>query len=165
MRVALSILILLAGSGSAQTRRQGDDGSSAASSLLHDLLEAHNEVRARVGVGPLKWSAKLEESAQDWAEALVARNQFAHRPNLPYGQNLFASTAPQSAEYVVRAWASEAREYDYRTNRCSGMCGHYTQIVWARTRELGCGVARGPRRQVWVCEYDPPGNWVGRRPY
>jgi uncharacterized protein YkwD len=164
MRGMLSILALVAGIGSAQTaRRQGEE--PAAFSFSSEMLEAHNTVRERVGVAPLRWSARLEKSAQDWAEALVSRNQFAHRPNLKYGQNLFMSTAPQSAESVVKAWAAEARDYDYRTNRCHGMCAHYTQVVWAGTREVGCGEGRGPRREVWVCEYDPPGNWVGRRPY
>ena len=29
----------------------------------------------------------------------------------------------------VGAWAAESRSYDYPSNRCSGVCGHYTQIV------------------------------------
>jgi pathogenesis-related protein 1 len=66
---------------------------------------------------------------------------------------------------VVNAWAAESRNYDYRSNCCRGVCGHYTQIVWAGTQEVGCAVARGGRREVWVCNYDPPGNWAGKRPY
>jgi len=45
------------------------------------------------------------------------------------------------------------------------VCGHYTQIVWRDTKQVGCGVARDNRREIWVCNYDPPGNWVGHRPY
>jgi pathogenesis-related protein 1 len=66
---------------------------------------------------------------------------------------------------VVGAWAGESRNYDYASNKCRGVCGHYTQIVWAGTREVGCAVATGGGRQVWVCNYDPPGNWIGKRPY
>jgi len=55
--------------------------------------------------------------------------------------------------------------YNYKTNRCKGMCGHYTQIVWRDTKELGCGVARGGDREIWVCDYSPPGNYQGRLPY
>ena len=62
-------------------------------------------------------------------------------------------------------WAAEARNYDYGSNKCSRVCGYYTQIVWGDAREVGCAVARGGGREVWVCEYDPPGNWVGKRPY
>jgi hypothetical protein len=32
------------------------------------------------------------------------------------------------------------------------------QIVWAKTRAVGCAVAKCPRRGIWVCNYDPPGN-------
>jgi hypothetical protein len=38
-------------------------------------------------------------------------------------------------------------------------------LVWNNTREVGCAVASEPGREVWVCNYDPPGNWIGERPY
>jgi len=66
---------------------------------------------------------------------------------------------------VVKLWADEARSFDVRTNSCTGVCGHYTQIVWRATRDVGCAEATDRYRQVWVCEYDPPGNVVGYRPY
>jgi hypothetical protein len=65
---------------------------------------------------------------------------------------------------VVGLWAKEARGYDIRANTCSGVCGHYTQIVWAKTRAVGCAVAWNPQR-VWVCDYDPPGKVIGFPPY
>lgn len=130
------------------------------------MLSAHNAVRTRVGLVPLAWSARVAASAQEWADTLLARRQFFHRPHSNYGENLFEITgAPASPAQVVNAWAEEIRNYDYKSNRCRGVCGHYTQIVWSDTREVGCAVARGGGREVWVCEYDPPGNWVGKRPY
>jgi hypothetical protein len=66
---------------------------------------------------------------------------------------------------VVASWADEARGYNVSANSCTGVCGHYTQIVWRKTRSVGCAVAADPGREVWVCEYDPPGNVVGYRPY
>ena len=154
MRHAFWLLILVAGAGSAQ------------SFLARDMLAAHNSVRARVGMAPLSWSDRLATRAQDWADNLMARKQFAHRPNSAYGENLFEVTgAYVSPSEVVNAWARESRDYDYRSNKCHGVCGHYTQIVWADTREVGCAVSRRGGREIWVCNYDPPGNWVGRRPY
>jgi hypothetical protein len=38
-------------------------------------------------------------------------------------------------------------------------------MVWSTTKEVGCGVARNSRREVWVCNYDPPGNYIGKRPF
>ena len=68
-------------------------------------------------------------------------------------------------DFVVSTWRAEAQDYDYASNTCRKVCGHYTQVVWASTKQLGCGVARDSKREVWVCNYDPPGNWVGKRPY
>ena len=134
--------------------------------MARDMLVAHNAVRAGAGTAPLAWSDRLAALSQDWADILLMRNQFAHRPRSAYGENLFEITgAAASSSQVVNAWAGESRHYDYNSNRCHGVCGHYTQIVWAETKEVGCAVARGARREIWVCNYDPPGNWVGKRPY
>lgn len=167
MRHTFWLLIVLAGIGGAQWRRF-DDGQPliARSSLAHEMLAAHNAVRAQVGMAALAWSARLAARSQDWADTLLARRQFAHRPNSNYGENLFEIMgATATPAQVVRVWAGESRNYDYTSNRCRGVCGHYTQIVWADTKEVGCAVARGGGREVWVCSYDPPGNWIGKRPY
>ena len=164
MRHTFWLLILLAGPGGAQWRHFGE-GQPAIEpySLARDMLAVHNAVRARVGTAPLAWSHPLAARSQDWADTLLARGQFAHRPNSPYGENLFEiEGAAASPAEVVEAWAGESRNYDYSSNRCRGVCGHYTQIVWRDTKEMGCAVARGRGREVWVCDYDPPGNW---RPY
>jgi pathogenesis-related protein 1 len=167
MRHAFWLLIVLTGTGGAQWRRVGEGRPAIApSSPARDMLAIHNAVRARVGIAPLAWSDRLAARSQDWADTLVARMQFGHRPNSPYGENLFEITgATASSAQVVNAWASESRNYDYSSNRCRGVCGHYTQIVWGDTKELGCAVARGGGREVWVCDYDPPGNWASKRPY
>jgi len=167
MRHAVCLLIVLAGTGSGQWRRFGDGQRSIVSApLSREMLAAHNEVRTRIGVAPLSWSEKLAAHAQEWADSLLARRQFAHRPKSKYGENLFEVVgASASASQVVDAWASESGDYDYATNRCRGVCGHYTQIVWRDTKEVGCAVARGAGREVWVCNYSPPGSWIGKRPY
>jgi len=137
-----------------------------ARSIAQEMLAAHNAIRARVGEHPLVWSAQVAAVAQDWANHLIATNAFSHRPNNRYGENLYAiSGGSMSATEAVNGWAAEARGYDIRSNACAGVCGHYTQIVWASTRAVGCAVASNGYRQVWVCDYDPPGNVVGERPY
>jgi pathogenesis-related protein 1 len=166
MRHTFWLLLLLAGNGGAQWRCFGDGPAIAPSSVACDILAVHNAVRQRVGMLPLAWSDRLATRSQDWADTLLARKEFVHRPNSTYGENLFESTgATASSAQVVNAWAAESRNYDYGANRCRGVCGHYTQIVWGDTKEVGCAVARGRGREVWVCDYYPPGNWVGKRPY
>lgn len=130
------------------------------------MIQAHNAVRDRLNLPPLVWSDKVAAVAQQWALTLLERNQFAHRPKSIYGENLFeVDGARFSPGQVVNQWASESRNYDYASNRCKGTCGHYTQIVWRGTQELGCGVASNAKREIWVCDYSPPGNVTGRRPF
>lgn len=129
-------------------------------------LSAHNQVRARYNLPPLRWSPRLADAAAKWADFLISEHRFEH-DRLPYGQNLYEivnGTAGPST--VVDAWASEAAVYDYARNTCMGPhCGHYTQLVWKSTVEVGCASARSGNRQVWVCNYDPPGNYAGERPF
>ena len=70
---------------------------------------------------------------------------------------LFAVTATQ----VVDEWGAESADYSAMDRTCAWnrQCGHYTQIVWAATREVGCGTSVCPTLgQVWVCNYRPAGN-------
>ncbi len=134
--------------------------------MARDLLAAHNQVRFHTDVPPLRWSDRLAAHAQEWANHLLHTGQFIHRPRPLYGENLFDIEGPRATpEEVIGYWASESRDYNYRSNTCRGVCGHYTQLVWSGTREVGCAVARDATREVWVCNYNPPGNWVGERPY
>jgi uncharacterized protein YkwD len=142
-------------------------GAQQPSGIAREFTDAHNAVRKTVGVAPLRWSERLAASAKEWADSLLASGRFTHRPGSQTGENLYelrgASATPT---LVVRTWADEGRGYDYSSNQCrAGSCGHYTQIVWRDTHELGCAVARARGREVWVCEYNPAGNWEGQRPY
>jgi uncharacterized protein YkwD len=134
--------------------------------LAAEMLAEHNRVRTRAGVPELAWSEDLARAAQAWADTLIAEQRFEHQPNGKYGENLYRVTGRRvRPQRVVATWASEAADFDREANRCQSVCGHYTQIVWRTTTEVGCAVARGGSREVWVCEYAPPGNYRGVRPY
>jgi uncharacterized protein YkwD len=164
---ACLLLCMAAGFAHAQALGQAERPAAVlSSSFAREMLKEHNAVRASVGIPPLQWSEHLAAVAQNWANRLVAQRKFEHSPDTLYGENLFdISGQPATAALAVKFWASESRNYDYASNSCRGMCGHYTQIVWRDTRSVGCAVARGGGREVWVCNYDPAGNWLGQRPY
>ncbi|CAG2213593.1 unnamed protein product [Mytilus edulis] len=75
----------------------------------------------------------------------------------------------------VASWVNEKKDYDYASNSCSGVCGHYTQVVWADSTKLGCAVGSCPSMtnlpsyfrnvKFVVCNYGPGGNFNGRKPY
>ncbi len=134
--------------------------------LAREILDAHNAVRAELKLPLLQWSNELADLSRKWANTLLVQNRFYIDPNTPYGQNLFMVTGGSvSPAVVVRQWASESQSYDHDSNTCSGICGHYTQLVWKRTSRVGCAVARSSDREVWVCDYDPPGNVLNQSPY
>jgi pathogenesis-related protein 1 len=163
-RPFLPLCFLLAGCALSAGSLQGGPEKS----MEKEILAAHNKVRKRAGVPPLTWSDRLASMARDWATSLIKSGKLAHRPDNNVGENLFeVRGAHASPAEVVDTWAAEAKDYDPMKNSCrpGAVCGHYTQLVWRRTKEVGCGVARGGGREVWVCNYDPPGNWAGERPF
>src|SRR4051794_31277379 len=147
--------------------RRWADNAADEEGMVREILAAHNVVRAKVGAPGLAWSVPLAGVAQEWANTLAAEGRFDHRPNSNYGENMFRTTnGRRPGAIVVGRWAAEEANFDYSANRCKGgQCGHYTQLVWKATKEVGCAVARGGTREVWVCEYSPPGNYIGQRPY
>lgn len=139
---------------------------------LAGITAAHNRVRGELGLPPLAWSEDLARYAGTWAGKLQRKGcRLQHRPPSGpdaqrYGENIFSMTGqPATVGDVVGSWAEEVQQYDARTNRCKGVCGHYTQIVWKASQRLGCAMATCGDTEVWVCNYDPPGNFVGERPY
>ncbi len=140
-------------------------GAPPISTFAQEILAGHNAIRSQLKLPPLQWSSKLAVFAQKWADTLLAKNWSIHNPNSPYGENIFISGTGSTPSMAVKEWASESRDYLYSTNSCKTDCGHYTQMVWRNTMRVGCGVARNARREIWVCSYDPPGNYRGEWPY
>lgn len=146
--------------------------SSGASRLdavtIQEMLRAHNQVRSQRELPPLRWSLRLEALAHEWAVHLSELGALEHDHTRRVGQNLFASWGSTSRPaFVVSKWADESKDYDERRFRCASghACGHFTQLIWRDTREVGCGVARRGDGEYWVCYYSPPGNFIGEHPY
>ncbi len=141
---------------------------AATQTNVQQMLDAHNQWRKRYNVPSLTWSPQLTSYAQDWANKLLKEGKFEHRQNSRYGENLaWASGQQMSPQQVVNMWGNEVKDYNYATNSCKPgkVCGHYTQIVWRNTKQVGCGVARSSGKEIWVCNYNPPGNYIGQKPY
>ncbi|MEE9310537.1 MAG: CAP domain-containing protein [Cocleimonas sp.] len=132
-------------------------------------LKAHNIVRARDKQRPLQWSADLENISQQWANQLASScKMYHHKGDIPFGENLFISSAPTTINHAVTAWANEKNFYNHPQNKCQPgkQCGHYTQIVWKGTTDVGCAMKSCSNgSQIYVCSYFPGGNIVGARPF
>ena len=159
----------------------GPSPSDPTTDLAKVALQAHDQVRSSAQPAPnpplpsMQWSAEVEAVAAQWAANCVYHHNAA-RGNL--GENIAASSPGHwpTIAGVVDVWAAEVAFYDYASNSCAQgeQCGHYTQIVWRDSTLVGCAYARCttnspfsgyPTWDFWVCDYSPPGNWIGQRPY
>ncbi|BBM97866.1 pathogenesis-related protein 1 [Marchantia polymorpha subsp. ruderalis] len=133
-------------------------------------VNPHNTARSIVGVANIIWSPTLASFAAQWANDLASRGcPLQHRPNNPYGENIFWASWSSTPADAVNAWVGEKIYYNYATNTCAAgqICGHYTQVVWRKSIEVGCASAACPNNggTISVCNYNPPGNYVGQKPY
>lgn len=173
----------------------GPTGPAGSTAGQAQWLDPHNAARAGtlagVTVSPipspalpvLSWSTSAEAVAQAWANRCVyEHNAGRSADGISRGENI-AATAPGGradatpAYVVARLWAGEWQDYTYANNTCAAgkVCGHYTQVVWRGTTRIGFAFATctvnspfGPSFPTWdffVCDYEPPGNYTGQRPY
>ena len=129
----------------------------------------HNKVRSDVGVEPLTWSTGIAAFAQQWAEELaISGCRMKHRSPNTYGENLFQGTfGAFTAVDAAKAWETERQDYGggVLTEANWAPAGHYTQMVWRQTAQLGCGQAICRNTLIVTCNYEPAGNVMGRKPY
>ncbi|XP_064601184.1 GLIPR1-like protein 1 [Liolophura sinensis] len=153
------------------------------------ILHKHNTLRGSVQPSGadeirLEWDDRLAARAQAWANKCTFKHDFLTDCKGNYmGQNLYTAFAAHNVpdvdpQEVVQEWYNEQPFYQYSSNTCQAgkVCGHYTQVVWAKTRLVGCGIAacktlfnpgykNHTNAALVVCNYDPPGNYIGARPY
>jgi len=148
-------------------------GSKLTSEEVQNLIALHTKIRAEVKTQPLTWSKELAAYAQKWADHLAATKcDLAHRPSSGewkqiYGENLFTGSAKFfTVADAVKLWENEKKNYKGQAiGSGSANTGHYTQVVWKSTKQVGCGKAVCKDNLIVVCNYDPPGNVAGQLPY
>ena len=150
---------------------------------VNAILAVHNRERAAVGVAPLVWSYKLAADAQVWADHMATTGQIAHDTehlaSLGEGESIAGYLhgectwhLPSRADMVCthspigespENWVAEKPKYHGEIMTADNylVFGHYTQMVWKNTKEVGCGFAGSSL----VCRYSPPGNFMGQAPY
>ncbi|CAO1632581.1 unnamed protein product [Parajaminaea phylloscopi] len=144
-------------------------GTGSGTTAGNLLLAAHNAKRAIHSAPNLTWNQDLA----DYAQAYGSKCVFKHSGG-PYGENL-AAGAPYnyySPEDLFQGWYDEGKNYDYSTTSFSSAAGHFTQVVWKSSTQVGCaaiscdssslGLGNNGKGIYIVCEYSPPGNVQGR---
>ncbi|KAL5560875.1 hypothetical protein UlMin_030622 [Ulmus minor] len=158
-RVSLAIFMCMVGLALTLTCNAQD--------TQQDYLNAHNSARDEVGVGHLTWDDTVAAYAQNYANQRQGDCNLVHSGG-PYGENIAWSSGDLSGTDAVGLWVGEKADYDYNSNTCAAgkVCGHYTQVVWRNSVHVGCAKVRCNNGGTFIgCNYDPPGNYVGQRPY
>ncbi|WP_421991386.1 CAP domain-containing protein [Qipengyuania sp.] len=143
--------------------------------LAARILRTHNQEREALRLKPLKWNVHLEREAREWAQHLSHQGVLQHADQGTRnrtGENLWMGTAGHwSVETMVGMFIAEKQYYRHahfpnisKTGNWADV-GHYTQIVWRETKEVGCAVVTARGNDVLVCRYWPAGNVWGQKAY
>ncbi|ESQ88813.1 CAP domain-containing protein [Asticcacaulis benevestitus] len=145
--------------------------SAYASDMAGELLAVHNAERSQVGAPALSWNDDLARDAQTWADHLATRGTFEHSTTGD-GENLWmGSGGAFTPTQMAQAWADEKAKFKYgafpdlSTDGNWANVGHYTQMIWNTTTDVGCAKATGRGWDILVCRYRAPGNVYGQKPY
>ncbi|XP_044009945.1 venom allergen 5-like [Aphidius gifuensis] len=152
-----------------------------------EIVQVHNDFRAKVASGqesrgdgggqpagdipPLTWDDSIAEVAQRWAsQCSFGHDQCRNTETEQAGQNVASKSASNgyisSMTDLVTMWYDEVDKFNPQgvySYKFSMSTGHYSQLVWGTTTNIGCGVAKYFDGQWYntylVCNYSPPGNY------
>eukprot|EP00419_Tripos_fusus_P059606 CAMPEP_0172927918 /NCGR_PEP_ID=MMETSP1075-20121228/217714_1 /TAXON_ID=2916 /ORGANISM="Ceratium fusus, Strain PA161109" /LENGTH=401 /DNA_ID=CAMNT_0013789195 /DNA_START=119 /DNA_END=1321 /DNA_ORIENTATION=- len=139
---------------------QGRAKGNPSKSWQNEVLAAHNLYRCMHGVPSMSWNTDIAKTAQDWADETRGAMQHSpksRRSNIGghgyLGENLAMGRMGAGA---VKMWYDEIDRTNPRgiVKSFSGGTGHYTQVVWKASLDLGCG----QYERTTVCMYGPGGN-------
>jgi len=166
--------------------RRGFSGAEKA-----NIVRYHNEKRQQVATGnqngqpsasnmiELVWDDELETIAQRWADQCSFGHD-SNRRSKRYGyagQNVHMASTTGSDDSLdiqsaINGLYNEVSKFDPNSInpfRFNYAAGHYTQIVWADTKAVGCGYSSWKdgrwTNKYMVCNYGPGGNMIGSTMY
>ena len=133
----------------------------------NEALSVHNDYRSNHNAPPLKLNSKLNDIAQNYAEQLAKKDTMVHSKNKMDGQdlgeNLFMCGGYMiTGKDMTKAWYDEIYDYDFKKPDFKSGTGHFTQVVWVGSKEVGFGAAQSKSGNYYgVANYFPPGNYIG----
>ncbi|XP_028410143.1 uncharacterized protein LOC114532760 [Dendronephthya gigantea] len=145
-------------------------------SFQREALAQHNNYRKLHDAPELRLNKEMSEQAADYARILTLTGSVDHskqteRPN--QGENIFmecSKTNSPSPNDAARKWYDEVCDYNFHESQSNPgkVTGHFTQLVWKPSTELGIGYALGVDKydpgmkcMYVVARYKPAGNILG----
>ena len=173
--IILVIIIIIIIIAVVVSKKKKDDDNCGVSKEVYQMalkeLEKHNEYRKQHQVGELTINCDLMKIAQKYSKKLHDNNKFEHSHDKYDGKNMgenlyrkWGGTNTYEAPAATIAWYNEIKDYNFNTgkSRNSNHVGHFTQVVWKGTEELGVGFTCGDNGCFVVANYYPAGNYVGQ---
>jgi len=147
--------------------------SSESDPFISRCLELHNDERALFNIPGLTWNADLAETALAWAKQLASKGSLSHSSGRVHiGENVsYTGTKANSIDRLIGMWLDEKKYFVYKpypdcsNSGDSSDVGHYTQLIWKDTTELGCGLSTKSGKDFLVCQYKTSGNRIGKYAY
>ncbi|XP_074643338.1 cysteine-rich venom protein-like isoform X2 [Tubulanus polymorphus] len=150
--------------------------------IKREILDVHNGYRGKVNPPPkymfkMIWDEEAAKVAMGWASQCGAGG--AHDESMArmvpgrsgYGQNMASfSSGSGSWTKAIKMWYDEVEFFDYEQGGDISKTGHYTQVVWADSYRIGCGMATCESGDLYICNYGEAGNFRDKygkkeRPY
>ncbi|CAH1407369.1 unnamed protein product [Nezara viridula] len=150
------------------------------------ILDLHNKHRDLVAGGKtnlaeardmwvLQWDENLANEAQEYANKCIYKHDAGKQEGT--GENIAWKASYKnnvaSVKELIAQWYDEIQYYNYLDLSNIKRTGHFTQMIWATSKYIGCGLAYykdgsespQPYQTMLMCIYKPPGNFRGEKPY
>ncbi|KAH9213359.1 CAP domain-containing protein [Leptodontidium sp. 2 PMI_412] len=145
-----------------QNREPTDSSFADNAQFQTQVVNDHNWYRSQHSANPLKWSNQLAMSSNDW----VNKCQWGHSGHSGVGENI--ALGYSKVLDAINSWALERVNYNFNSPGFASGTGHFTQMVWKNTTQVGCakkqcqiqGFSNGNPTWYLVCQYQSPGNVV-----
>ena len=133
------------------------------------MVKLHNDLRQKHKSPDLKENEELNDMASSYAEFLVNNKKNNYKLNLYngeiLGENIIISETKRPDD-IFKKISKENTDYDNNINKFSKKNGHFTQIIWKNTTDIGCGFWSDKENKKFytVLLYYPAGNILGKFP-
>ncbi|KAJ8384872.1 hypothetical protein AAFF_G00196800 [Aldrovandia affinis] len=140
-------------------------GTLKDASFETEFVDTHNAYRRKHGAPPLTLSQDLCRSAQSWADHLLSIKMMKHSQT-GVGENLYYAWSSNlnklTGKEAVDSWYSEVKDYNFSKPGFNSKTGHFTQVVWKSSEEIGVGLATDGNTVYVVGQYSPAGNTANK---